>query len=197
MGRRSWATWKWKRVKVPLPLKKAWTKKKHLERGKRPMDSRQGWLKRGSNRGKTHTGPPKQPAANLRLFFSPKRETHLIQRGHKDCLNQMQINYRKEGILVLFSVFNVSKDNLQGHLLGPVLHHSSTDKSLTRISSIMVQNILGLMRRGFSLTFSPVKGFLKLLGAGFIASGPVFQLSSPPHSLWWMTKYPPGQMLVG
>lgn len=50
---------------------------------------------------------------------------------------------------VLFSVLIGSKDNLQRHLLGLVLHHRSTDKSLTEVFSMMLQSVLCLRRDFF------------------------------------------------
>lgn len=87
--------------------------------------------------------------------------------------------YRKEG--VSFSVRIGSKDNLQRHLLGLVWHHSGTDKSLTGVFSIILQNVLCLMRRDFSLTF--MKGFLKVQGAGCILGTIPSALISTPFSV--------------
>lgn len=77
----------------------------------------------------------------------------------------------------MFSVFNGSKDNLQRHLLGPVLHHSSTDKSLTGVSSIMLQSVSCLMRRGFFFDIQSSERIPE------VARGRLHSLGSSPSAL--------------
>lgn len=93
-------------------------------------------------------GPPKQPAANLQTILFPTKGRPISFREVTD-LSEPNANETIQERGVLFSVLIGSKDSLQRHLLGLVLHHRSTVKSLTREFLIMLQSVLCLMRRDF------------------------------------------------
>lgn len=112
-------------------------------------------------------GPPKHPAANLQTILFPTKGRPISFREVTD-LSEPNANETIQERGVLFSVLIGTKDNLQRHLLGLVLHCRSTDQSLTGVFPIVLQSVLCLLRRDFFLllTFSPVRRFLKVPGAG-------------------------------
>lgn len=112
-------------------------------------------------------GTTKQPAANLQTILFPTKGRPISFREVTD-LSEPNANETIQERGVLFSVLIGTKDNLQRHLLGLVLHCRSTDQSLTGVFSIVLQSVLCLLRGDFFflLTFSPVRRFLKVPGAG-------------------------------